>query len=62
MASYLLCCFMQISTKGLEREKKEGEDKAEPFCPLSYEQKAIEYTITVYFIYALVHIIPPPLP
>lgn len=53
---------MQISTKGLEREEKEGEDKAEPFCPLSYEQKATEYTVTVYFIYALVHIIPPPLP
>lgn len=34
LASYLLCCFMQISTKGLEKEGMEEEDKAEPSCLL----------------------------
>ena len=48
LASNLLCCFMQISTKGLQRKRVEGGDKAEPSRHLSYEQKPIGQTIPVY--------------
>lgn len=48
LASYLLCCFMQISTKGFTRQRRQ---KLGPF-PLSQEQNPRGHTVHRYFIYS----------